>query len=261
MNPPARSLYTINGLSNGANYTVRVIAVNTQGASIPSNEHFGRPQKEWLEITRNTVDRNTITLRYQRELDANFVPDPDRFWVGVNGGLRAVTSTSVSGRNVILTLESEVNSADEVVVNYYAPSEVGVKGIQDTEGQTAPSLWFPEPLRLSDNKTPGPAPNLTAEFVHTSEVPLPLSHDGPSAAIRIQISFSEPVRVEAGPAFAYLLEVEGAEVVFAWWVDRDTSLWEISWCPKTTIQTLRSCCPPAGPVATGERLVPAEREH
>ena len=178
------------------------------------------------------MDGDTITLRYDRDLDTNSVPDPARFWVAVNGGLREVNSVSVSGRNVVLTLESAVNSADKVEVNYFAPSEASVKGIQDTDGQTAWSLWFPEPLRLSQNRTPGPAPDLTAEFVDNSEVPLPPSHDGPSEALRIQIRFSEPVHVEAGPAFAYFLEVEGAEVVFAWWVDRDTSLWEVMLVPE-----------------------------
>ena len=216
----------------------------------------------------NTVNGDTITLRYERDLDADSVPEPDWFWVGVNGGLRAANSVSVSGRNVVLTLESAVNSADKVVVNYFAPSDADVKGIQDTEGQTAWSLWFPEPLRLSNNKTQGPAPDLTAEFVDTSEVPLPLSHDDPSAALRIQIKFSEPVRVEAGPAFAYLLEVEGAEVVFAWQVDRDTSLWEVMLVPKdddTDITVVppacRSCRDRGAPCASGERTLTTRLEH
>ena len=267
VNPPARSLHTINGLTNGADYTVRVMAVNAQGESPPSNEHFGRPQNDWLRLRNNFVDGNTITLRYDRDLDANSVPDPDRFWVGVNGGLREVSSVSVSGRNVVLTLESPVNAADKVVVNYFAPSEADVNGIQDTEGQTAWSLWFPEPLRLSKNRTPGPAPDLTAEFVDTSEVPLPLSHDGSSKALRIQITFSEPVRVEAGPAFAYLLEVTGGSVVFAWWVDRDTTVWEILIVPDgdsdvtVVLPAGRSCNERGAPCASGDRTLTTRLEH
>ena len=264
VNPSASSFHTVDGLSNGTNYTVRVIAVNIQGESIPSNEHFGRPQSDWLRVRNNFVDGDTITLTYERNLDANSVPDPARFWVAVNGGLREVNSVSVSGRNVVLTLDSAVKSADKVEVNYFAPSEASVKGIQDTEGQTAWSLWFPEPLRLSQNRTPGPAPDLTAEFVDT----LPMTHDGPSAALRIQIRFSEPVRVEAGPAFAYLLEVEGAEVVFAWWVDRDTSLWEVMLVPEdndtditVVLPASRSCLDRGAPCASGERTLTTRLEH
>ena len=62
---------------------------------------------------------------------------------------------------------------------------------------------------------PGPAPELTAAFVDSSNTPLPSMHNGPTQPLRIGMEFSEPVRVEAGRAFAYLLEVTGGKVVFA----------------------------------------------
>ena len=259
--------HVIQGLNNGTNYSFQVIAVNGQGASLPSNEHFGRPHAEQLRISRNSVDGDTITLEYERDLDANSVPDADRFRAEVNGGPREITSVSVSGRNVVLTLESAVNSADEVRVLYFAPSEVDVKGVQDADGQYAWSMWSPDPMRISENMTLGPAPELTAEFVDSSDTPLPSTHSGPTQPLRLEIEFSEPVKVEVGPAFAYLLEVTGGKVVFAWWVGRDTRVWEVLIVPDAdgditvVLPADRRCSNQGAPCASGERILTTGLEH
>ena len=113
--------HIISGVTNYANYTVRVIAQNAQGDSPPSDDHFAMPQSKDLRITSNVVDGATITLTYPRDLDESSQPGTGRFSVLVNGGLRSLRSVAVSGNAVILTLDNGVTAADQVKIRYLHP--------------------------------------------------------------------------------------------------------------------------------------------
>ena len=68
--------------------------------------------------------------------------------------------------------------------------------------------------------------------------------------------------MEAGPAFAYLLEVTGGRVMFAWWVDRDTTLWEVLVVPGGDSDiTVVPCSDRGAPCASGERQLTTRLEH
>ena len=74
--------------------------------------------------------------------------------------------------------------------------------------------------------------------------------------------------MEAGPAFAYLLEVEGTKAVFAWWVGRDTTLWEIFLVPddansdiNVVLPAERPCRSRGGICASGGRTLTTRLEH
>ena len=130
--PSATSFsHTIRDLTNETNYAVRVIAVNDQGRSQPSNEHFRRPQEKHLNITGNSFDGDIVTMQYQRNLDTSTVPNANRVRVMVNGGMRDFELVSISERNVMLTLQSAVSAAENVLVRYFAPSELGGNGFTD----------------------------------------------------------------------------------------------------------------------------------
>ncbi len=77
-------------------YAVRIIAVNGEVDSPPSDIHFGMPQPHTPELTESTVNADTLTMTYDTNLDTNSPPSKDHFWVSVNGGMRTITGISIS---------------------------------------------------------------------------------------------------------------------------------------------------------------------
>ena len=131
----------ISGLTEGVEYSVRVIAANEAGDSPPSKEATGTPAETTpptLEEAR--VDGTDLTLTYDEALDENAAPPTAAFSVLVNGASRAADGVSVSGRAVTLTLSSAVAAEDVVKVKYAAPIYVEEPRIRDMLGNPASSL-------------------------------------------------------------------------------------------------------------------------
>ena len=258
--------YMVTGLDNYALYNLRVIAVNGMGDSDPSPEHFGMPQEQSLHITDTVVNGNQLTITYERTLDGGSVPSKESFWVLVNGAPRNVTGVSISGNSVILTLEEPykraIRATDTVELRYVTPPS-GVLAIRDTQGNYASTCEFGEPLSWVRNETdPGSLEPVSAEFTM-----MPEDHGGPGTEVVFRIEFSEPVRVDIGPNFAYLLDVEGGWVTSAWWLDRDTTLWEIVLEPasngevRIALPAGRACDVPGAPCGSGGRSLANQPEH
>ncbi len=268
--PPSGSLtqlfHFISGLSNYTLYDVRAIAVNGVGDSEPSAEHFGMPQKKSLDITETEVNGNQLTITYERALDGNSIPNPEAFRVLVNGGPREVTGVSISGRSVTLTLEEPAKRAiraSDVVEFRYVTPPIGSPAIKDTAGNYAYSCYFGEGPSEARNETdPGLLDPVSAEFTM-----MPASHGGPGGEVVFQIEFSEPVRVDIGPNYANLLEVEGGEVTSAWWLDGDTTMWKIVLEPasnddvRITLPAGRACGDQGAPCGSGARRLSNQPEH
>ncbi len=151
---PASRTHTITGLTDGVEYTVRVIAVNDVGDGPPSDEATATPRETTPpELATATVDGTTLTLAYDEDLDGNSEPSPDAFSVTVGGTGRAVDGVSVSGSSVILTLGSAVASGATVTVSYTAPTDAAAPRIQDEAGNAAASFSDQD----VENNTPPPA--------------------------------------------------------------------------------------------------------
>ena len=250
--------HMITGLGNYTLYTLRVIAVNGVGHSEPSDDHFGMPQRQSLDIIDSVVNGNQLTITYERTLDGGSVPSRDSFRVLVNGGPRKVTGISISGSSVILTLEEPakraIRATDEVEFRYITPPS-GTPAVKDTLGNYAYSCYFGEDPSKARNVTDrGLLEPVRAEFTMA-----PASHDGPGTEVAFRIEFSEPVRVDIGRNHAHLLEVEGGRVTSAWWLNRDTTIWEIVLEPdsnddvKVTLPAGRDCGAPGAPCGSGGR--------
>ena len=95
----------------------------------------------------------------------------------------------------------------------------------------------------------------------------PASHSGPGNELVLRIKFSELVRVDMGPSFVYLLDVEGGTVTSAWWLDRDSTVWEIV-LERTTngdirisLPAGRACDEQGAPCGSGNRCRSNQPEH
>ena len=118
------------------------------------------------------------------------------------------------------------------------------------------------PSEARNETDPGLLEPVTAEFKMA-----PASHDGPEAKSFSEIEFSEPVRVDMGPNYAHLLEVEGGKVTSAWWLDRDSANWQIVLLPdddhdvKITLPADRACDARGAPCGSGGRRLTTALEH
>ena len=216
---------TISGLTRGTLYTVRVIATNAVGDSQPSAEMATRPKGALVRVTESVVNGRTLTLRY--DMDSSSVPATSSFVVIVNGGIRAVDSVSISGKEVRLTLSSAVSAADEVTWLYEEPVSPTAPALRAEGGNYAVGggvLGFEDAANETPRSSLQP---LTAQFTN-----VPTSHDG-AASFTFNIVFSEPVWVGHGFPRDDMLTVTGGTVTSAHWLDRNTKKWAVTIRPDS----------------------------
>ena len=173
--------HTIAGLTDGVEYSVRVIAANEAGDSPPSTEQTGTPNETVPpELSEASVDGAALTLTFNEDLDGNSALPTTAFTVTVSGNVRAVDSVEVTGGAVALTLASAVMSQDTVTVSYAAPSGESADRLRDSAGNAAASF-------TGQNVTNETA----AQAAFTASVhDVPDSHDG-QTAVTFELRFSE----------------------------------------------------------------------
>ena len=206
------TIHTIAGLTDGVEYSVRVLATNGVGDSPPSVEQTGTPRETQApEMVRPRVDGATLKVLYDEALDEGSAPPTDSFDVRVactcddttwldEEAKRAVESVSVDGDTVVLTLVSAATSEDVVVVSYTPPSDAATARTRDLAGnaaagfnstevfndtdETAESEENGEPEETTEGETP-----LTVSLEATTE-----SHNG-TDAFTFELRFSEEVEL------------------------------------------------------------------
>ena len=175
----------VNGLTEGVLYTVRVIATNGEGDSPPSEDAIGRPQPQ--------------SPRYNRQLDTNSVPAKSAFVVTAGLGLREVSSVSILGMEVTLTLAEAVTSVHTVHATYVAPTDASASFLRDLDGN---HVYAPGGNLSSVTNETDPAllQPLTAQFTN-----VPTSHDGEDS-FTFNIEFSESVWIDVGLGQDHLMD-------------------------------------------------------
>jgi uncharacterized repeat protein (TIGR02059 family) len=115
---------------------------------------------------------NILEITFNETLDLT-VPDVSAFVVTVNVVKRGVSSVSISGNKVRLTLISPVVYGDVVTVSYIKPASNQLK---KASGETAVSFSFPQPVtnKVANNsikkKNITIYPNPAREFINVSQL-------------------------------------------------------------------------------------------
>ena len=135
--------HTISGLADGTEYSIRVLAINDVGESVPSAVGSATTlEAAPPDLSGASVDGATLTLTFEEALDGSSAPAAAAFTVTVGGSSRGVESVTVSGSSVTLILASAVTSQDLVVVSYTAPAdeEEAAESLRGAEGTAVESF-------------------------------------------------------------------------------------------------------------------------
>ena len=248
--------HVILGLTEGVNYSVRVIATNGFGDSPPSEEATGAPMEVVRpELSTATANGNALTLAYSEPLDANSAPEIDSFEVTVAGAKRDVAEVTVEGNAVVLTLGEAVGPDDEIELNYFPAWYIEEGRIQDDAGNVA--LGFVD--QSVTNNTEAAAQAQAAEEVTPLTATFsdaPGSHNGQDA-FTFRIAFSEPIATSYEVVRDQALEVTGGSVAQARRVDGRSDLWEIKVEPGSNADVTVAlhpdrACDAEGAICTGD---------
>ena len=243
-----KTSYVIGGLTDGVEYTVRVIATTDDAESAPSEEVTAIPQETTPpELWSASVDGAMLTLTFDEPLDTAETPDGSTFTVTVANGGRGVDTVAVSGSVVTLTLATAVDAGDAVTAAYKAPVDDAETGLRDLAGNAAAS--FSGQTVTNDTQA-------AAQFTVGAR-DVPAAHDG-STTFTFELRFSETPR----EGFSYktlrdhAFTVTGGEVVKARRLEKGKNVrWEISVTPSgdgpvTIVLPVTTDCTAEGAICT-----------
>ena len=243
--------HVIRGLTDGVEYTVRVIATTDDAESAPSGEVTTTPRETTPPgLSSASVDGSTLTLTFDEPLDTGEAPDRTAFAVTVAGSGRGVATVAVSGSVVTLTLVTAVSAGDAVTVDYTAPAGESESRLQDLVGNAAAS--FSGRSVTNDTQAADPMTATTHD--------VPSAHDG-STTFTFELRFSETPR----EGFSYktlrdnAFTVTGGEVVKARRLEKGKNVrWEIRVTPDgdgpvTIVLPATTDCTAQGAVCTQDR--------
>ena len=139
--PVTDTSHIIKGLTDGVEYTVRVIASTDDTDSAPSKEATAAPEETTPPtLSSATVDGAVLTITFNEALDSGEAPGKSAFAVPVAGSSRGVDTVAVSGSVVTITLATAAFAGDAVTVDYTAPTDESVARLQDLAGNAAASF-------------------------------------------------------------------------------------------------------------------------
>ena len=134
---------------------------------------------------------SALTLTYDEALDEQSHPPASAFAVNVGGAARSVSTVSVTGSEVVLTLASAVGADDAVTVSYAVPA---AHPVRDAAGNAA--AGFPRRTVRTSTKivslaiTSNPGPDQTYSYGRGS---------GWRDVIEVTVTFSDSVTVTGTP--------------------------------------------------------------
>ena len=131
---PAVLTYRIEGLTVGAAYTVRVLAVNDVGDGAAAEATGTAVDRAAPALRSASVNGTVLTLSFGEALDEQSEPSADSFAVTVADTARTVAEVALAGSAAELTLASAVASGETVTVGYTPPTGANASPLRDAAG-------------------------------------------------------------------------------------------------------------------------------
>ena len=204
------------------------------------------PALEWAR-----VNGAELALRFDAGLDESSVPAASAFAVSVAGASRSVSSVTVSGETVTLTLAEAVASGEAVTVGYAPPGSGRLRlsgGGADVLAFTGEAVTNDTP---SGSRQQGPAPEAAPLTASVSQAP---SEHAGKGRFEVRIAFSEAVAARARDAS---IGVTGGTLARAARVDERGDLWGLTLEPSgygavTVTLPAAETCAAAGAICTAD---------
>ena len=244
-----KTSHVIVGLTDGVDYSVRVIATKDDVAGDPTEEVAATPRDTTAPgISSAAVDGPEITLTFDEALDDGETPDKSAFAVTVGSEARDVDAVVVSGSAVTLTLVTAVSSGDAVAAGYTVPTGDSESRLQDLVGNAAAS--FSGEAVANDT--------VAANHLTASTLDVPANHDG-NSKFTFELRFSEDLRLSYKTLRDHAFRVTGGEVTKARRLARPSNVrWEIHVTPNgsgtvTVVLPVTMDCTAQGAICTRDR--------
>lgn len=159
--------FSDNTATNGVTYYYVVTAIdNGTNESVVSSEVSATADGLAPGLDSVVVDGDMLTLFYDEALDISSAPANSDYSVNVNSSNNAVSSLTISGSQVILTLSSVTQPGDNVDLSYTP----GTNKIRDNVGNLASSLSNQAVTNNTLGFTPTPPQDVSATAVADGDI-------------------------------------------------------------------------------------------
>ncbi len=159
--------FTDNTPANGFTYYYVVTAIDgSSNESANSNEVTATADGVSPQLDSAIVAGDQLTLYYDEALDISSAPANGDYAVTIDGSSVSVSSLTISGQNVILTLASPADIGDPAEIDYTP----GVNKIRDIVGNQAGALTNQTVTNKTVGFVPTPPQDVTATAVEGGDI-------------------------------------------------------------------------------------------